>query len=74
MTGISNKLVPDIRDLSMAGVKSYAGRTKAQYVNHLSQSVSGTGDQKARMVCVCGRPPSQNDKSGKGDSGDQGSD
>lgn len=46
MTGISNKLLPDIRDLSMAGVKSYAGRTKAQYVNHLSQSISETGDQE----------------------------
>ena len=61
MTGIRGKFVPDIRDLPMAGVKSYTGRIKAQYVNHLSQSVSGIRRVfTARVVCVRGRSPSPN--------------
>lgn len=76
MTGIRGKFVPDIRDLSMAGVKSYASRIKAQYVNHLSQSVSGIRRVfTARVVCVRGRPPSPNgNRVGKVIAGDQGSD
>lgn len=77
MAGIRGKFVPDIRDVSMAGVKSYAGRIKAQYVNHLSQYVSGMGIRRvftARVVCSWKASIPKWQQSGKGDSGEWGSD
>lgn len=48
---IRDKLVPDTRDLSMAGVKSYyADRIKAQCVHHLSQSVSEIRNKEGFVV------------------------